>query len=71
MGRVMEPRDVLVSTTRTAAEALGIDDEVGTIAPGKCADVIALREDPLVNLETLQDVAFVMHEGKVVRRDAV
>ena len=69
MATVMDPRDVLVSTTRMAAEALGIDEEVGTLERGKCADIIAVRGDPLSDLETLQDVAFVMCRGQVVRRE--
>ena len=69
MAEVMPAKDILVSTTRIAAEALGIDDEVGTIEPGKAADIIALRDDPLVNIETLQNAAFVMHDGRIVRCD--
>jgi imidazolonepropionase-like amidohydrolase len=69
MSQVMATRDVLTCTTRTAARALGIADEVGTIEPGKCADIIAVRDDPLNSIETLQRSAFVMHKGQVVRRD--
>jgi imidazolonepropionase-like amidohydrolase len=69
MAEVMPTKDILVSTTRTAAEALGIDKEVGTIEPGKAADIIALRDNPIVNIGTLQDATFVMHDGHVVRCD--
>jgi imidazolonepropionase-like amidohydrolase len=69
MSQVMSTADVLVSAMRTAAQALDIADEVGTIEAGKCADIIAVREDPRANIETLQRVAFVMQNGQVVRRD--
>lgn len=65
----MSPQEVLVSATRTAAELLGLEDEVGRLAPGFSADVIAVRGDPLTDLGALQRerVAFVMARGRVVR----
>ena len=59
--------DCLVSATIHAADLCGIADQVGTLAPGKLADVIAVRGDPLLDLTVLQDVVFVMKEGTVYR----
>jgi imidazolonepropionase-like amidohydrolase len=42
----MAPRDVLVATTRSAAELMGVIDEVGTLQPGKIADLVVVAGDP-------------------------
>jgi len=68
MGDVMEPRDALVAGMKTAAEAMGLEDDIGTLEAGKYADVVAVRDDPLKNLEVLQHVEFVMQGGKVIKR---
>ena len=47
------------------------DGETGTLEAGKCADLIAVPEDPRSDLSVLQQVAFVMRGGRVVRNDAV
>lgn len=57
----------LVSATINAAELLGIAEQVGTLEPGKLADVIAVRGDPLADLTVLQDVTFVMKAGTIYR----
>ncbi len=53
------------SATVTTAELLGIGDEVGTLEPGKQADLIAVRGDPLADITELQRVIFVMKRGQV------
>ena len=62
----MTPMDAIVAATSTAAQAIGMDD-TGLIAVGKCADLIAVDQNPLENMETLLDVSFVMQQGKVVK----
>jgi imidazolonepropionase-like amidohydrolase len=42
----MKPEDVLVATTASAAELLGVDGELGTIEPGKRADLVVVDGDP-------------------------
>jgi len=46
---------------------LGWQDRIGAIEPGKFADVVAVKGDPLVDITELQRVRFVMKEGKVVQ----
>jgi len=58
----------LQSVTGEAAKALGVDDEVGTLEPGKQADVIAMPGNPDENLNALWDVTDVMMAGKIIDR---
>ena len=62
----MSPRAVLVSATTGAAELLGIAGETGTLEPGKAADLIAVRGDPLTDPAALRHVDYVMAAGKPV-----
>ena len=70
MGRVLSPDAALASGTREAARMLGVNGDTGTLEVGKCADLIAVRQDPRRDLSVLQQVAFVMSGGFVVRNDA-
>ena len=47
------PLEVIMSATLNGAEALGMDDKIGTVEVGKYADFVILEENPLVNLKTL------------------
>ena len=60
--------DALTSATSLAAESLGMADEIGRIAPGWAADIIAVEGDPDEEIEAIQEVRFVMRAGRVVRR---
>ena len=65
------PNDaILRMVTSDAATALGISDRVGTIEPGKLADLVLLDGDPIADIEALGRVELVMKEGRIVyRRD--
>ena len=63
----MKPMDAILSTTKIASDLLGWQDKVGTLEPGKYADVIAVDGDPLEDIKVLQDVKFVMKGGEVIR----
>jgi imidazolonepropionase-like amidohydrolase len=58
-------RDALLAGTRWGAEACRIDGEVGTIAPGKRADLIAVEGDPLTEITAMEGVRFVMKGGVI------
>ena len=61
---------ILRMATSDAATALGISDRVGTVEPGKLADLVLVDGDPVSDIEALGRVALVMKEGRIVyRRD--
>ena len=63
------PMDAIVSATRTAAEIIGWSDRVGTIEPGRFADLIAVGGDPLRDITELERVTWVMKGGAVYKDD--
>jgi imidazolonepropionase-like amidohydrolase len=63
----MDEMDVLVSATINAADLIDMSDSIGTIESGKFADIIAVSGSPLVDIEELLDVDFVMKGGKVYK----
>ena len=63
------PMEAIVSCTRENAFAVGLEDEVGVLAPGKLADLLLLRADPLADIRVLQGgqhVAAVIKDGRLV-----
>ena len=60
--------EAIQSATITAAKILKMEDEIGQIAEGFYADIIAVDEDPTENIETLKEVKFVMKEGKIYKK---
>lgn len=60
------PMDAIVSATSASADALGMGDRIGTIAPGYQADLVAVEGDPLTDITAVRNVVFVMKAGKVV-----
>ncbi len=61
----MKPWDILRAATVNAAELLGLENEIGRIAPGFSADLVAVPDNPLDNIRTFERVAAVMRAGKV------
>lgn len=66
VGQGMSHRDALASATIGAAKALGMENEIGKIAPGFSADIIAVDGNPLTDVTVLEKVDFVMVRGRVV-----
>jgi imidazolonepropionase-like amidohydrolase len=65
----MSPMAAIQSATSRAAEMLDMPGQLGTIAPGAYADVIAVNGDPLADIKILQNVQFVMKDGKVFKNE--
>jgi len=63
----MTPMDAIRSATSRAAELLGMSGELGVIAPGAYADIVAVSSDPLRDVNALKDVRFVMKDGAVFK----
>ena len=63
----LTPLQAIQSATVNDADLLGWSDKVGTIEPGKFADIIAVESDPLADVTTLERVKFVMKGGEVVK----
>jgi imidazolonepropionase-like amidohydrolase len=61
------PMEALVSANELAAEALGMADQIGQLAPGFEADIIALDGDPLEDITAVKNVVFVMRGGVVYK----
>jgi imidazolonepropionase-like amidohydrolase len=64
----MTPMQAIQAATSNAADLLGHSDEVGSIRPGKLADIIAVTGDPVANISVLENVQFVMKDGKVYKQ---
>ncbi len=64
----MTPAQALRSATMTAADLLGMQDKIGSLEPGKLADVVAVPGDPMADVTQLEKVNFVMKGGKIYKR---
>ncbi|HYN15293.1 MAG TPA: amidohydrolase family protein [Terriglobales bacterium] len=62
------PAEALRSATVTASELLGMQKDIGTIEPGKLADMVAVKGDPLADISVLEHVDFVMKGGVVYKK---
>ena len=63
------PSYILQCMTTNAAELLGLENTRGVLEKSYYADIIALKNNPLDNIDAIKTVHFVMKEGKVIRRD--
>ena len=63
----MTAMEVIITATINAADLIDMSDSIGTLEPGKFADLIAVDNSPLENIEELLDVEFVMRSGKVYK----
>ena len=62
----MTPTEALASATTVAAKTLGMENEIGRIAVGYSADMVAVEENPLTNIRTLEKADWVMVRGRIV-----
>lgn len=63
----VDPMSAMVSANSLGAEALGMADQIGSIAPAMQADIIALEGDPLKDITAVRQVVFVMKGGVVYK----
>ncbi len=63
----MQPMDAIQSATSRAATMLDMEGKIGVIAPGAFGDIIAVSGDPLRDMKALENVQFVMKDGKVFK----
>ena len=64
----MTPQQALDTATRNAAQLLDMDSQIGSIEPGKFADIVAVPGNPLTDIAVMEKVSFVMKDGTVVKR---
>lgn len=65
----MTAMHAIQAATTEDADLLGVSAKLGSITKGKLADIIAVRGDPLQNVRLLEDVRFVMKEGRIYKQD--
>jgi imidazolonepropionase-like amidohydrolase len=69
VGLGMAPMDAIQSATSRAAEMLDMKGEIGVLAPGAFADIVAVSGDPLKDVTILEHVRFVMKDGAIFKND--
>ena len=63
------PMEAIVCSTKTSAECLGLDDEIGALEVGKSADILIINGNPNDDITALHDVNTIVSQGKVVKRE--
>jgi imidazolonepropionase-like amidohydrolase len=61
------PMEVIQAATLWPARALRVEDDLGTLAPGRLADIIAVRGDPLTDMSVLRDIAVIIQGGRQIK----
>ena len=65
----MKPIEAILSATRGGADLLDQSADIGSVQPGRFADLVAVKGDPLADIKLLQSIGFVMKAGKVYKQD--
>jgi imidazolonepropionase-like amidohydrolase len=63
----MTPMQIIIAGTQNAARVCNLENKLGTIEPGKIADIIIVKDNPLEDLESLLNVQMVIHNGEIIR----
>ena len=64
----MPPLETIRAATLSAATVMGVEKQLGTIEPGKLADIVAVQGDPAADIGAMMKMAFVMKDGAIVRQ---
>lgn len=64
----MEPIETIITATKNAADLLGVTDTLGTLEAGKLADIVAVKGDPLTDIQLMQNIQFIMKDGVVYKQ---
>lgn len=65
LSTVLTPTEIIAAMTRDAAIFMNLEDEIGTLETGKCADIVIVDGDPLTDIMDLAQIAVVIRDGKV------
>jgi Tol biopolymer transport system component len=71
LARGLSNAEALTVATRGGAEIIGVAQDLGTISPGKLADLLVLRSNPLVDIRNSADIRFVMKNGELFEADSM
>jgi imidazolonepropionase-like amidohydrolase len=63
------PFEVIRAATQNAADLLDRTKDIGTLQPGHFADIVAVQGDPLTDIRVLEQVSFVMKQGRIYKAD--
>jgi imidazolonepropionase-like amidohydrolase len=63
------PMDAILAATRNAADLIGDSADIGSVQPGRFADIVAVAGDPLADITELERIRFVMKGGTIYRQD--
>ena len=66
----LTPMEAILTATHNAADLIGDTQDIGSIQPGRYADLVAVSADPLTDITALERIDFVMKDGAVVQRGA-
>ena len=67
----LTPAEALRAATRHGAEMIGVSQDIGTVTPGKLADLVILDADPLADIRHSDDIAYVVKNGEVFEGDTL
>jgi imidazolonepropionase-like amidohydrolase len=63
----MTPMQIIVAATKNAAHVCNLEEQIGTLEPGKIADILIVAGNPLEDMQALTDVQMVVHNGVIIR----
>ena len=63
----MTPMQIIVAATKNGAHVCNLEEQIGTLEPGKIADILIVAGNPLEDTQALTDVQMVVHNGAIIR----